>query len=111
MAGVHHGTSMFNAKSIIESNYRAGPRELYGRGIYSTWKINEAAKRYSKIFTCKETRKNYQVLMQNRINPNLRKVCDRDDYWLIEIPDGTSHEEEKAMVENSIRPYGMLREV
>lgn len=108
----YHGTSLLSAKSIIESNYETGPRQRYGRGIYSTWNINEAASNYSKIFTCKETGKRYKVLLQNRINPKMRKVCDRNDYWLIEIPDGTSREEEKAIVENSIRPYGiLLREV
>ncbi|XP_073699745.1 uncharacterized protein [Garra rufa] len=108
----YHGTSLLSAKSIIKSNYEAGHRKRYGRGIYSTWNINEAAERYSKIFTCKKTGKRYQVLLQNRINPKMRTVCKRHDYWLIEVPEGTSREEEKAIVENSIRPYGiLLREV
>ncbi|XP_067252973.1 uncharacterized protein [Chanodichthys erythropterus] len=107
----YHGTSMFSAKSIIESNYKAGSRERFGRGIYSTSDNNEAAE-YSEIFTCEETGKRYKVLLQNRIHPKMRKMCSRQEsdsnYWLIGIPLDTNHGEEKAIVENAIRPYGIL---
>ncbi|KAL1250709.1 hypothetical protein QQF64_018505 [Cirrhinus molitorella] len=104
----YHGTSMSNVKAIIETHYIAGSRQLYGRGIYSTCDINEAAANYSIKVTCKETRKIYDVLLQNRINPKMRKVCTRKDYWLIEIPEGTPPDKEGEIVEKSIRPYGIL---
>ncbi|KAI7807707.1 hypothetical protein IRJ41_008924 [Triplophysa rosa] len=103
----YHGTSIEGAKSIVTSHYKAGPRDLYGRGIYSTYDIDQASG-YSKEFTSKTNGKTYRVLMQNRINPQMRKVCKRTDYWLIEIPEGTSPEKEREIVENSIRPYGIL---
>ncbi|XP_067314390.1 uncharacterized protein [Pseudorasbora parva] len=103
----YHGTSVQGATGIVTTHYTAGPRQLYGRGIYSTYDIDQASG-YSKEFTSKKTGKRYRVLMQNRINPNMRKVCQRTDYWLIEIPDGTSAAKEKEIVEKSIRPYGIL---
>ncbi|KAI2645029.1 3,7-dimethylxanthine N-methyltransferase TCS1 [Labeo rohita] len=103
----YHGTSMNSAKAIIGDHYKPGSRELYGRGIYSTYDIKEATF-YSDAVTCQETGKKYNVLLQNRINPKMRKVCDRKDYWLIEIPAGTPSDKEKEIVEKSIRPYGLL---
>ncbi|KAK7144327.1 hypothetical protein R3I94_010671 [Phoxinus phoxinus] len=103
----YHGTSVDGATGIVKTHYKAGPRQLYGRGIYSTYDIDQAYG-YSKEFTSKKTGKRYRVLMQNRINPEMRKVCQRSDYWLIEIPEGTSADQEKEIVEKSIRPYGIL---
>ncbi|KAL0190463.1 hypothetical protein M9458_013161 [Cirrhinus mrigala] len=101
----YHGTSIEGATGIVRSHYKAGPREQYGRGIYSTSDI-DLASGYSKIFTSKKNGRRYRVLMQNRINPAMRKMCDRQ--WLIEIPEGTSPAREKEIVERSIRPYGIL---
>nr|XP_055070357.1 uncharacterized protein LOC129451285 [Misgurnus anguillicaudatus] len=103
----YHGTSIEGARGIISSHYKAGPRQLYGRGVYSTYDIDQASG-YSMEFTSKKNGKTYRVLMQNRINPDMRKVCERQDYWLIEVPDGTSPAEEKEIVEKAIRPYGIL---
>ncbi|KAL0190464.1 hypothetical protein M9458_013162 [Cirrhinus mrigala] len=103
----YHGTSIEGARGIIKSHYKAGPRELYGRGIYSTYDIEQASG-YSREFTSKKNGKKYRVLMQNRINPVMRTVCDRKDYWLIEVPEGSSPTVEKEIVEKSIRPYGIL---
>ncbi len=103
----YHGTSMNSAKAIVESHYVPGSGQVYGRGIYSTYDIKEATA-YSHKVKCKETGKSYDVLLQNRINPNMRKVCARKEYWLIEIPAGTPPDEEGKIVEKSIRPYGIL---
>lgn len=103
----YHGTSVDGATGIVKTHYKAGSGKAYGRGIYSTYDIDQASG-YSKEFTSKKTGKRYRVLMQNRINPKMRKVCKRQDYWLIEIPDGTSADKEKEIVEKSIRPYGIL---
>ncbi|KAL1273247.1 hypothetical protein QQF64_029109 [Cirrhinus molitorella] len=101
----YHGTSIEGATGIVKSHYRAGPREQFGRGIYSTNDIDHASS-YSKIFTSKKNGKRYRVLMQNRINPVMRKMCNK--HWLIEIPEGTSPAREKEIVDRSIRPYGIL---
>ncbi|RXN31524.1 hypothetical protein ROHU_016924 [Labeo rohita] len=104
----YHGTSMNGAKAIIGDHYKPGTGQAYGRGIYSTYDIKEATS-YSKTVTCKETGITYNVLLQNRINPKMRKVCERKpEYWLIEIPAGTPSDKEKKIVEKSIRPYGLL---
>ncbi len=85
----YHGTSVEGATGIVKSHYKAGPRQKYGRGIYSTNDIDQASG-YSKEFTSKKNGKRFRVMMQNKINPEMRKVCKREDYWLIEIPVGTS---------------------
>ena len=104
-----HGTSIKEAKGIAGSHYRAGPRERHGRGIYSTPDI-KIADRYAmcKKFTSSKTGKTYRVIMQNRINPEKREFTDEEDYWLIPVPEGTSAAHEKRIVEESIRPYGIL---
>ncbi|XP_073707929.1 uncharacterized protein [Garra rufa] len=103
----YHGTTVEGATGIIKSHYRAGPRKQYVRGIYLTYDIDQASG-YSREFTSKKNGKKYRVLLQNRINPKMRKVCDRPDYWLIEVPEGTSPAVEKEIVEKSIHPYGIL---
>lgn len=103
----YHGTAMNSAKAIIESHYVPGSGQVYGRGIYSANDIEEATA-YSEEVICEETRKIYKVLLQNRINPKMRKVCARKEYWLIEVPEGTRPDKEREIVEKSIRPYGIL---
>ncbi|XP_075968779.1 uncharacterized protein LOC142971923 [Anarhichas minor] len=105
----YHGTSLDGVKGIIRSYYTAGGRALYGRGIYSTPDIHVAEREnYAKTFTSETTGKSYKVILQNRINPEKREICQRSDYWLIPVPKGASAAEEKQIVESSIRPYGIL---
>ena len=105
----YHGTSLDGAKGIIRSHYKAGDGSAYGRGIYSTPDIHVAEREdYAKTFTSKTTGKSYKVILQNRINPQMREICQRSDYWLIPVHKGTSAEDERQIVESSVRPYGIL---
>ncbi|KAL6455771.1 hypothetical protein MHYP_G00356220 [Metynnis hypsauchen] len=98
-----HGTSIEGAKAITSSHYRAGPGQLYGRGIYSTPDILEADfYAMFKTFKSNKTGKTYKVIMQNQINPKKRVITAKKNYWLIPVP------EEKSIVEQSICPYGIL---
>ncbi|KAI3370585.1 hypothetical protein L3Q82_007154 [Scortum barcoo] len=56
----------------------------------------------------KITGKTYEVVLQNRINPNYRQKHNSDTYYVVPIPEGTSPAEEQKMVERAIRPYGLL---
>lgn len=104
-----HGTSIEGAKGITRSHYKAGPREAYGRGIYSTPDITIAeGYAMTKTFTSKKTGKTYKTIMQNRINPQKRKIITQKNFWLIPVPEGSTAEQEKEIVESSIRPYGIL---
>ncbi|GAA6215373.1 uncharacterized protein LOC108893838 [Lates japonicus] len=103
----YHGTSKKGAEGIIEGYYKPGPGQVYGRGIYSTPEIAEATY-YAKTFTSQKDGKTYKVILQNRINPAYRRKYNNDKYWLIPIPHGTSDEREQDIVENAIRPYGLL---
>ncbi|KAK2809668.1 hypothetical protein Q5P01_000502, partial [Channa striata] len=105
----YHGTSKPGAEGIIDGGYKPGPRKVYGRGIYSTPLMSTATKyAFQKKFTSTKTGKTYEVILQNRINPEYRKKHNNDEYWLIPIPAGTSPSQEQVMVDRSIRPYGLL---
>ena len=105
----YHGTSLKGAKGIIRSHYSAGNGDLYGRGIYSTPDVHVAEREeYAKTFTSKTTGKSYKVILQNRINPKMREICPRFDYWLVPVRKEASADEERKIVDSSIRPYGIL---
>lgn len=81
--------------------------ETRGRGVYSTPDIKMAQK-YCKKFKSKVDGKTYEVVLQNRINPERRMRCQREDVWLVYIPEGYSDVQTRAVVQESIRPYGLL---
>lgn len=100
----YHGPAMDGSQGIIRKD---GDGATVGRGVYSTPDINVAEK-FSKRFTSKVDNKTYKVVLQNRINPQKRQQCRRESYWLVYVPEGSSPVQERAIVENSTRPYGLL---
>lgn len=81
--------------------------ETRGRGVYSTPDI-KVAEKYCKQFKSRVDGKSYKVVLQNRINPQKRRKCQRDDVWLVYIPEGFTDVQMRATVQESIRPYGLL---
>ncbi|XP_070840659.1 uncharacterized protein [Chaetodon trifascialis] len=81
--------------------------ETRGRGVYSTPDI-KVAEKYCKKFKSKVDGKTYKVVLQNRINPEKRVKCQREDIWLVYIPEGYNDVQTRATVQESIRPYGLL---
>ncbi|XP_004073957.1 uncharacterized protein LOC101155700 [Oryzias latipes] len=81
--------------------------ETRGRGVYSTPDI-KLAEQYCKQFTSKVDGRRYKVLLQNRINPQSRKPCNREGLWLVYIPENSTDVKTKAIVQESLRPYGLL---
>ncbi|XP_071357338.1 uncharacterized protein [Trachinotus anak] len=82
-------------------------RETRGRGVYSTPDIKMAEK-YCKRFKSKVDGKMYKVVLQNRINPAKRTKCQRADIWLVYIPEGRTDIQVRVIVQEAIRPYGLL---
>ncbi|XP_041822975.1 uncharacterized protein LOC121628127 [Melanotaenia boesemani] len=78
-----------------------------GKGVYSTPSI-QTAEKYCKTFKSKVDGKRYKVLLQNRINPEKRNKCQREDVWVVYIPEGSTDIQKRAIVQESIRPYGLL---
>ncbi|XP_041664876.1 uncharacterized protein LOC121523881 [Cheilinus undulatus] len=78
-----------------------------GRGVYSTPNVKMAEK-YSKSFKSNVDGKTYKVFLQNRINPKKRTKCQREDVWLIYVPEGATDVKTRGIVQESIRPYGLL---
>ncbi|KAI3370977.1 hypothetical protein L3Q82_023631, partial [Scortum barcoo] len=103
----YHGTSKQGARGVIVAYYKPGSGDVYGRGVYSTPYLSEATP-YIKTFTSKKTGKTYQVLLQNRINPEYREKHRNGTYWLVPISEELSEEEEQEIVEKAIRPYALL---
>ncbi|KAL1273414.1 hypothetical protein QQF64_029276 [Cirrhinus molitorella] len=103
----YHGTGLQGAEGIIKSYYQAGNGKAYGRGIYSTPNITVANMfAEPKKFTSRKNGKTYKVILQNRINPAKRSV--HGISWVVPVPEGTSAEQERIIVESAIRPYGLL---
>ncbi|XP_061780296.1 uncharacterized protein [Nerophis lumbriciformis] len=103
----YHGTSKKGAQGIIMCAYQAGPGQRYGRGIYSTPYVDNAVD-YSTTFASKKTGKEYQVVLQNRVNPAYRQKHNKGKYWLIPVPKGLTPAEEQQLVDKAIRPYAVL---
>ncbi|KAL7402802.1 hypothetical protein ABVT39_020131 [Epinephelus coioides] len=103
----YHGTKQEHVKAIIEGHLKAGPCELFGKGIYSTPHI-DIAEGYATKFTSEKTGKTYKAILQNRINPKYREKHYEDKNWLVPIPKNASDKEQQEIVENAIRPYGLL---
>lgn len=81
--------------------------ETRGRGVYSTPDVRTAEK-YCKRFKSKVDGKTYKVVLQNRINPGKRTNCQREDVWVVYVPEGHNDVQTRAIVQESIRPYGLL---
>lgn len=81
--------------------------ETRGRGVYSTPDI-KVAEKFCKQFKSKVDGKTYKVVLQNRINPQKRRTCQRDDVWLVYIPEGFTDVQTRATVQEAVRPYGLL---
>lgn len=88
------------AASLVQGRER-------GRGVYSTPDI-KMAEAYCKKFKSKVDGKTYKVVLQNRINPKKREKCQRDNVWVVYIPEGHNDIQTRAIVQESIRPYGLL---
>ncbi|XP_029976121.1 uncharacterized protein LOC115409199 [Salarias fasciatus] len=86
---------------------RLTERRTQGRGVYSTPDVRLAEK-FCKTFRSQVDGKKYKVLLQNRINPETRSQCQREDVWVVYIQEGLNDVQTRALVEDAIRPYGLL---
>ena len=109
----YHGTAMENTEKILSQGFKPGPRQLYGKGVYSSPSLDMVARLYAKEF--QHEGKSYKIVLQNRVNPdqtngNLKVVPASDtgvgaDYWV-----APKHDPKSGVYD--VRPYGILiREV
>ncbi|XP_060915347.1 uncharacterized protein LOC132990885 [Labrus mixtus] len=81
--------------------------ETKGRGVYSTPDV-QMAEKYCKKFKSKVDGKTYKAVLQNRINPAKRNKCQRENVWLVYVPEGSNDVQTRGIVQESMRPYGLL---
>ncbi len=103
----YHGTYMDSAKKIVEGGFKAGPRELHGKGVYSSPSLSMVSNIYAQEFKSKGSI--WKIALQNRVNPasdRLKIVPASEtgvgaDYWV-----STMHDPEKNIYD--VRPYGIV---
>ena len=99
----YHGTNMKSAKKIIKKGYKVGPRDKFGKGIYSSPSLEMVERMYAQGFT--HNGQKYKIALQNRVNPDqsngrLEIISASEtgvgaDYWL-------------SPERCDVRPYGIL---
>ena len=100
----YHGTHVSNARKIVETGFKPGPRIAFGKGIYTSPSIEMVEQRYAQKFI--HDGKTYKLVLQNRVNPDHLQVIPASktlagaDYWLFPERD------EPWKVD--VRPYGVL---
>ena len=101
----YHGTNMESAKKIMKEGYKIGPRQVFGKGVYSS-PSPDVANGYASTFDYQGQR--YRVLLQNRVNPtpdHLERYSTADtgvgEYWVSPLNDPS-----KGV--HDIRPYNIL---
>ena len=90
-AVTYHGTNSDVFNNIANEGYIVGNGDAFGRGVYSTPKIDKAA-RYASPFNYDGI--NYIGVFQNRVNPRGVNFEYNGHYWV--CPD-----------EDDVRPYGL----
>jgi len=103
----YHGTHMDSAKKISKEGYMAGPRQLYGKGVYSSPSLSMVKNYYSQTFESKGSK--WKVALQNRVNPNsdhLKIISASEtgvgaDYWV-----SPKHDPKSSVYD--VRPYGVV---
>ncbi|XP_040894785.1 uncharacterized protein LOC121182387 [Toxotes jaculatrix] len=103
----YHGTSRSGARGIITDQFKPGPGQKYGRGIYCTPYLSEATP-YTEPFSSTSKGREYQVVLQIRVNPKYREKHNKGKYWLVPIKEGLTEEEEQEIVDKAVRPYAIL---
>lgn len=107
----YHGTNMESAKKITKGGYKAGPRKLYGKGVYSSPSLVMVGELYAATF--QHEGNTYKVALQNRVNPDVEggrlKIVPGAvtvggvayDYWVSQ-----QHDVSKGVYD--VRPYGIV---
>ena len=94
----YHGTKAEHVGNIIKEGFKPGPREKFGRGIYSSPSLKIVDERYAQEFSYGG--KKYKIAIQTRVNPDRVKIIPATktgveaEYWISQ--------------EGDIRPYGVI---
>ena len=103
----YHGTNIDCTKMIVEEGYKAGPRALFGSGVYTSPDLSMIKEYYAQTFKFKGS--NWKIALQNRVNPasgHLEiipavKTGVGAEYWV-----STKHDPMNGVFD--VRPYGVV---
>ena len=106
----YHGTNMKNTKSIAKEGFKIGPRELHGKGVYTSPSMEMIASHgYAQTF--QHDGATYLIALQNRVNPDTAnghlviippsKTGAGAEYWI----SPKQSPEDKVF---DVRPYGVV---
>ena len=103
----YHGTYMDSAKKIVKEGYKAGPRAVFGKGVYSSPSLSMVKTCYAQTFDSKGS--SWKIALQNRVNPEsdhldiipAEKTGMGADYWV-----STKHDPKNGVFD--VRPYGVV---
>jgi hypothetical protein len=103
----YHGTNLQSAKAIMETGYKIGPRDRFGKAVYSSPSLEMVEKYYATKFDFKGDY--WKIVLQNRVNPDpdhMTIIPAEDtglgaEYWL-------SPKQDKDHGVYDVRPYGLL---
>ena len=99
----YHGTDLSSAEKILKGGYKPGPRDLFGKGIYTSPSLKMVENLYAQEFSYRG--KWYKIAFQNRVNPDPNghlKIISAEqtgvgaDYWL------------SPKDNDDVRPYGII---
>ena len=79
----YHGTKSHVFNNICREGYKVGPRDAYGRGVYSSPYI-EVARRYAEIFTFEGV--TYIGVLQNRVDQKRVNIISGGEIWVCPDP-------------------------
>ena len=89
----YHGTDKGAFNPICGEGYKIGPRQRFGKGVYSASRIGVAEQHYAIKF--EHNGSLYKGVFQNRVNPNDMFIPDEEPDYRV------------CRKKKSIRPYGL----
>ncbi|XP_064385403.1 uncharacterized protein LOC135334225 [Halichondria panicea] len=92
----YHGTKGDCVAGIVDEGFKAGPRELYGPGVYTSPSL--AVADYFAGIVIEKNQTKYKCVLQSRVDPRYLRV----------IPDINGHHYWISPENNAVRPYGIL---
>ncbi|KXJ13451.1 uncharacterized protein LOC110240287 [Exaiptasia diaphana] len=103
----YHGTNLQSARAIMDSGFKIGAGDRFGKAVYSSPSLDMVERLYAQRFEHEGS--TFKIALQNRINPSpghfviipAEQTGVGAEYWL------SPHHDAKKKIDD-LRPYGLL---